>query len=135
MKTIYEANDGTQFETEKECLTYEREQKEKYGFSNVVFLNSKNEILKTGTKFDCCVAIDNAIYIIVKSEKDYEKVKMLNEEVGYRNNFPKYNKRYEGQETIFAYDYAGGLDSWTNLNDLLLKVQEDIAVTLSIIKK
>lgn len=126
MKTIYVANDGEQFENEKECLDYEREVEKKYNLSNVVILNQKGEILKARNRLECYNALEWAHYILVKSEKDYNKIKVVGKEAGYADDFPDYNKKYEGQETIFVYDYMNDLGQWVNLDDFLQKVKEDI---------
>lgn len=135
MKTIYVANDGEQFENEKECIEYEKKVGEKYNLSNALILNPKGEHLKARNRLECHNALEWAHYILVKSEKDYNKIKAICEELGFGDDFPVYNKKYEGHETIFAYEYMTDEGQWVNLDDFLLKVKEDIAEIKSFVEK
>lgn len=126
MKTIYVANDGEQFENEKECLDYEREVEKKYILSNAIILNEKGEVLKTRGKLECYNAVEWARYLLVKSEEDYDKIKAIIKEVGFSDELPDYNKKYEGREAVYAFNYMNDLSQWVLLDDFLLKVEEDI---------
>ena len=127
MKTIYVANDGKQFENEKECLDYEKRIEEKYNLTESILFTKSGEALKTRNKTECYRACVNAHYMFVKSEKDYNKIKAIFKEAGYSDIFPEYNKKYEEEGNIFAYEYTNKNFEWVELHFLLQKVIEDIS--------
>lgn len=126
MEIIYRANDDTEFTNKEDCINYEKELAEIYDLSNVTMLDQKMEILNTNTKDEVIFAIGRVFYFSVKTEEDYKKVVELFYKEEMSDNFPIYDKKYEGKQTIYAYDYKyGEKDDWTNLNELLEKMQED----------
>ena len=127
MKTIYVANDGEQFENKKDCLDDEKRIEEKYNLTEAIFFTKTGEVLKTRNKAECYRACANAHYIFVKSEKDYDKIKIIFEEAGYNDIFPEYNKKCEEEGNIFAYEYTNKDFEWVELHFLFQKVTEDIA--------
>lgn len=127
MKTIYVANDGEQFENKKDCLDYEKRIEENYNLTEAILFTRTGEVLKTRNRAECYSACSNAHYMFVKSEKDYDKIKAIFKEAGYSDIFPEYNKKYEEEGNIFAYEYANKDFEWVELHSLFQKVIEDIA--------
>lgn len=126
MEIIYKANDGTQFNNEKECFNYERAMESRYDLSNVVLIDHWGNILKARNRAECYRAIEHAFYIVLKTEEDYKKIETINKEGGFTTKLPKYNKNCEGQETIFAYKYADTYGLWVNLNECLAETRAEI---------
>lgn len=127
MEIIYRANDGNEFTNEKDCLNHEEKIAEEYDFSNIVMLDKEMEVLKTNTKDDILNAIDYVCYFSVETEKDYNKIVNLLKKAGYYDILPEYDKKYEGKQAIYVYDYEyGGTDEWVNFNEFCEKITENI---------
>lgn len=133
MKTIYESNDGKQFENEKDCLDYEKRAEKEYDFSEIVFLGRNGKIYKVENEADSHKVCAGIHYFLVKSEKDYNKVKTMYENAGYYDTFPEYNKNYEGKEAIYAYGYEE--DSWVDFKAFYEKMKEDYKNTWKMFKE
>lgn len=106
----YKANDGTMFDDEDECLRYEMEQTIKN--TGMVIKDAYGEafnLIDDGVDD----ALNNAAYVILKTDDDVEAYNSLCEYYGYQNIKEPGNWYYDNDE-----------DKWMKFNDLVDKVNE-----------
>lgn len=108
MKVIYEAKDGTQFNTETECREYERKHCSLFDLHNFVALDSKGNLVHAD---DYNYSPDDFDYFCCFTENAVEDCKELFRENGIRLNFViEPNK-------VYHYNYDG--DVWQPLSERL----------------
>lgn len=107
----YRANDGTMFDDDSECFRYEMEQTIK---------NTSGMVIKDayGETFDLIDdgvddALNNAAYVILKTQSDVEAYNSLCEYYGYQNIKEPGNWYYDNDE-----------DKWMKFDNLVDKVNE-----------
>lgn len=107
----YKADDGTMFNDECECLRYEIEQ---------IIKNTGGMVIKNayGETFDLIDdgvddTLNNAAYVILKTQSDVEAYNILCEYYGYQNIKEPGNWYYDNDE-----------DKWMKFDDLVDKVNE-----------
>lgn len=76
MRVVYIADDGTEFDNEIECETYE--QKEKLKDNTIIMLDGNNNLLdNTIENFESCLAIS------IKNRRDLDILHYMEEYTGY----------------------------------------------------
>lgn len=107
----YQANDGTMFDDDSECLRYELEQTVKNAGGMVI----KNAYGETFDIIDDGVddALNNAAYVTLKTDDDVEAYNSLCEHYGYQKIMEPGNWYYDDDE-----------DEWIKFDDLVNKVNE-----------
>ena len=106
----YQANDGKMFDDQDECLRYELEQTIKN--TGMVIKDAYGEafnLIDDGVDD----ALNNAAYVILKTDDDVEAYNSLCEYYGYQNIKEPGNWYYDNDE-----------DKWMKFDDLVDKVNE-----------
>lgn len=112
MKVIYYADDGTEFETEEECLRYEEmhNEKTKRLLSEIhAFTEHKKEIKVIDGPYDIENMIADTYYAIFDSREAWNFFNQQQEDYGYAAI--KYNNVYRNGDVFL---YKDSVDDWVS---------------------
>ena len=126
IETTYYADDGTEFDTEEECLAYEKKGEEALG-SALCFDESMKPLTMTGE-------YDDPYYIFIV---DAERSRTLFERIADQRGIclPTEQCEYSNGE-VLMYDEDGSWDdSWINLNRIVADYAQKIAAVVEGVSK
>lgn len=117
--TKYVAEDGTEFEDEDECLTYERTEGMK-NLKGVKFFYENGQEITTYSSLEDL--LDSSYFIKITDEKDFSKFEeLLYDEVGCQYWADGWNS-LRGEKGLFYYDE--NCDCWMSWDEQYDKLRE-----------
>lgn len=133
-KTVYVANDGTEFENEEECLEYEAVTNFSDILHTVLFHSETGEIIPSNhdlNQFNR--AYDDALFIVIPSSSNLkdERIKKFSDNVMndlYGKIFPTTTGIYrwnawDDEWTSFEDDSNELIEKWSNLLDIFIHTE------------
>ena len=125
IETTYYADDGTEFDTEEECLAYEKKGEEALG--SVLFFDESMKPLTMKGEYD------DPYYVFIV---DAERSRTLFERIADQRGIclPTTQCEYSNGE-VLMYDEDGSWDdSWLNLNRIVADYAQKIAQIVKVVK-
>ena len=114
IKTTYVADDGTEFDTEKECYEYEH----RYDYivnSGVVFFDSKHNRMPTDDIIYCA---ERCLGLYVPTEESAKLVHELFREIGYESPWSDYSSTFDIGYFVYENEWVAIDREMKRLTDL-----------------
>lgn len=134
-KTMYVANDGTEFEDKEECLEYEGATKFSDVLSTVIFFSENGEIIPSSHdlhQFNS--AYDDALFIMIPSSSNLkdERIEKFSRDIMndlYGKVFPTTTGIYrwdawDGEWISFEDDSKDFIEKWSELLNIFIHTKQ-----------
>lgn len=119
-KTLYIADDGEEFETEKECYEYEH-RFDKIKQSNILFFNNDKKLLNKEDIENC---ITSCFGLYVSTEEEAKLLYDAFEYYGIENPWSRYDETFTTGYFIYTsywQNVENELNYWNNIKNTFIK--------------